>query len=274
MRFLIFSILCSVIVANLLKLFSIDKSISTLYLFLGNYLVASIMGFIFSFNTGYSLNLSDIILSIISGLFFLLGFIFFMKNISVNGLSISVSTFRISLIIPVIGSLLLFKEFLSIVNYLGIILILISFLLLGDAKKQYKIGLLVLLFFIAGFSDFFPRIFKQYGHHNPDSLFLFLNFLFAFFFNIIFIAAKKAKFSFSSLIFGFFLGVPNFLTTLFLMKAFNNVPATLAYPILSSGTVILTMSSDYLFWKKRFTKKEYFIYSLILAGIILTVLSF
>lgn len=273
MRFLVFSILCSVIVANLLKLFSRDKSISHLYLFLGNYFVASLMGFIFSFNSSYSLNLSDIILSVISGLFFLLGFIFFMNNISVNGLSISVSTFRISLIIPVIGSLLLFKEFLSIVNYLGIILILASFLLLGNERKQYKIGLLIILFFIAGFADFFPKIFKQYGHQNPDSLFLFLNFLFAFFFNIIFIAVKKVRISFPSLILGFFLGVPNFLTTLFLMKAFNNVPATLAYPILSSSTVMLIMSSDYIFWKKRFTKKEYIIYSLILAGIILTVIS-
>ena len=273
MIYLFLSILCSVAVANLLKLFSKKEPVSGLYIFLGNYLVASVIGWLFTINSEFSIHPSDILISGVSGLFFLMGFIYYLKNISKNGLSISVSTFRMSLIIPISGSMVIFHEFLSIVNYLGIILIVLSFLLLGSEKKKYDLLLLTILFFIAGFADFFPKIYKHYGNHNPDSVFLMLNFIFAFFFNILFIILKRTKFSTLSFFFGLLLGIPNFFTAFFLMKAFNTVAGTMAYPVLSSSIVILTMATDYFIWKKRFTKKEYLIYSMILTGIILTVVS-
>lgn len=274
MYFLIFSILSSVIVANLLKHFSKLNGISNLQMFLGNYLIASLLGFVFTIGKNFNLYINDIILSMLSGLFFLLGFILYLNNISKNGLSISVSTFRISLIIPIVGSIILFKEYLSFLNYFGILLILFSFILFGTQRNKYDLKLIIFLFFVAGTGDFFPKLFKQYGHQNPDSIFLFMNFISAFVFNLIYVLIKKEIFLYKSLLLGIILGIPNFFMTLFLMKAFNTVPATLAYPLLSSSIVILTMATDYILWKKRFTSKEYFIFAMIITGIILSVIKF
>ncbi|MGE3063551.1 MAG: EamA family transporter [bacterium] len=273
MKYLFFSIFCSVAVANLLKLFSRDNKSSSLFIFLGNYLIASVIGFLFISKSSCHIHPSDILISGMSGLFFLSGFIYYMKNITVNGLSVSVSTFRMSLVLPIAGSMILFGEYLSLINYVGILLIFVAFLLLGSERRKYNLLLLAILFLIAGCTDFFPKLYTKFNNHNPNSFYLALNFSFAFAFNLILILFRRMKFSFDSFIRGMVLGIPNFFAAFFLMKSFDTISGTLAYPILSASTVILTMTTDYVFWKKRFSKKEYIIFSIIITGVVLTVAS-
>ena len=274
MKYLALSILCSVAVANLLKFFSRDKSHSSMYMFLGNYFIASLAGLLFTLNSDFHFHSTDLIIPAVSGFFFLMGFVYYLKNISVNGLSISVSTFRMSLVIPVAGSMLIFKEYLYLINYVGILLIFSAFVMLGRERKKYNVFLLAILFLIAGFADFFPKLYTRFSNHNPNSFYLALNFLFAFIFNLIFISFSKIKTSFKSFMNGLIIGIPNFFNAFFLMKSFDTIAGTLAYPVLSASTVILTMAADFFIWKKRFSKRECILYSFIIAGMVLAVASF
>ena len=97
---LVLSILCSVAIANLLTWFNRSSRNDIYYIFAGNYLVASL----FSWSTNHiplhQAGIQEYGLGIVAGLFFLINFLIYQKNIIRNGQSISVGMMRISLIIP------------------------------------------------------------------------------------------------------------------------------------------------------------------------------
>lgn len=267
MIFLILSMLCSVAIANLLTWFNRNQRNDIYYIFAGNYLVAA--GFSWSTN---SLPLTqaggwEIGLGVIAGAFFLINFLIYQKNIIVNGQSISVGVMRISLIVPTLLSILIFSEVLHFSKYLAIVLIIIAFLRLSFTGHINKTGLALMLFLITGVTDSFMKIYDEKGLDDP-SLYLAILFTAALVVTILLILYKRRKFNLVSLLLGFILGIPNQLTTKFFMASLTSIPASVAYPLLASGVVLLALVTDALIWKRKFSLKALAAYGLLMLGIV------
>ena len=268
MIYIILSVFCSVIIANLLKIFTSGKKNSILVIFLGNYFFAAIFS-LFTNDTPFNkINPSDIILGSFAGFFLLTNFLIYKKNIQINGLSLSVSVMRSSLLIPIILALVLWNETIKSLNVLGIIVVLISFVLMSGKKHPHNLLWLFTLFCFTGTTDLFFKLYNVYGI-NSINLFLFFAFSTSLFLNIILIFIQKIQFNWKEFSYGLILGLPNQLTALFFMKALNILPASIAYPVLASSVVIVTYITDIFIWKTKFTKKEGIIFIIILLGIIL-----
>lgn len=264
---LILSVICSLCIANLIKFFQKSSEINFLMIFLGNYVMASIFSFIQN-KQNYTIILSwDILLAIISGVFFLLCFFVYQKNIKENGISLSVSMMRLALIIPTTLSLILFKEFLPLYKYGAIFLIIISIVLLTRFDHKIKLFWLIMLFILSGIIDFAMKIFESYGK-NSISSFLLILFLSAFLANLTIVFYKKIKFRFQDIVYGLIIGIPNQLTSLFFLKALTQMPATIAYPLHASSIVVFSIASDILIWKQKIKTKHALIYSLMIGCII------
>jgi len=151
--YLLLSIFCSALIGNLLILFDRDKKADILIIFLGNYFLASIFSLFFLKTSISELHKFDIGLGMITGVFFLINFILYRNNIQLNGLSLSVSIMRISLLIPTAISLIFFGDRISLFNYLGIIIILFAFIFVTELRSYRNFLLLLLLFTITGLSD-------------------------------------------------------------------------------------------------------------------------
>ncbi|MCF7912802.1 MAG: hypothetical protein K9M99_09760 [Candidatus Cloacimonetes bacterium] len=267
MGFLLLSILCSVSIANLLTWYNRDKQIDIYYIFAGNYLTASL----FSWST----NQVPVIkaggleygLGIAAGLLFLVNFLIYQKNIIKNGQSISVGIMRVSLIIPTLLSILIFSESLFYVKYLAIALIIAAFVRLSFTGHIRSLPLVLLLFTVTGITDSFMKIYDEKGLSDP-SLYLAILFTSALFFTLLLIFVKKRSFNLKSILLGLMLGIPNQLTTKFFMNSLTSIPASIAYPLLASGVVLLAVVTDAGIWKRKFSGKAIFAYLMLLIGIV------
>ncbi len=268
MEYLILSVACSVLIANLLKLFTRDKNAPILIIFAGNYLFASIISR-FLVDGGLSATKPfDIVTGAFTGLLLLVCFLMYEKNIQKNGMSLSVSVMRSSLLIPILFALFMFGETVNMFNYSGIGLILLTFFLMSGNQSPANLVLILALFTIAGLTDSFFKIYNVYGS-NSEALFLFYSFSAAFLLNVALIIREKIPFQLKYFIYGIILGIPNQLTAYFFMKSLKVIPAALAYPMLSANIVLFSLISDKLVWKSKFSKKQSAIFSMMLIGVIL-----
>lgn len=270
MIFLILSIICSVFIGNLLILFSKDKKSDILTIFAGNYFLATIFSFLqqtkpFVFDSSFA-----IILGSITGFLFLINFIVYQKNINLNGLSLSVGIMRVSLLIPILISILLFKDNVSPWNYLGIGIVVIAFFFMAETKSLHNLFWLFILFILTGIADSTMKIFNEYGKGKSAQFISFIFFsaliinLFLLFIKLIKGRKLKVKYFF----WGMLLGVPNQLTTKFFLISLNSVPAAIAYPLFAASIVFICFIADKFIWKKKYTYKQRWALVFILIGII------
>ena len=227
MSFLILSILCSVIIANLMVAFNRDNKSDILLIFLGNYFTATIFSLISNKSPFSDIRPFELIAGGLSGILFLVNFLIYRKNIMVNGMSLSVSIMRISLVIPILVSLFFFRESIFFFNFIGIGLILLSFILMADAGTFRSLGWIFMLIFVTGISETAMKIYNEFGLPN-HSLFVLILFASALLTNLIIILYKRKKITQKSFGQGMILGIPNQLSTVFFLKSLKSIPASTA----------------------------------------------
>lgn len=268
MSYLFFSILSSVLVANLLALFNRSGKRQIVSTFLGNYFVAAIFSLLMADHSVQWISWVELGFAFFAGSLFLYNFFVYYRNIGLNGMSVSVSIMRIAVIIPIVLSIFLFVEKPGIFKILGICAALCAFWLLKENRKLANLAWILLLFVITGATDLSLKIFTEYGGMD-DNLFLFFLFSAAYVFTLLWILLDSKNFDLASLGLGFLLGIPNQLSSLFFLKGLATVPAVLAYPLTASGIVLLSIASDSLIWKKRFSLYQRIAFLLLIIGIIL-----
>jgi len=268
MLYILLSVICSVIIANLLMLFGKTGKHHILPIFLGNYLMAAVSSYLAIPRGAAPPGTFDLILGVVSGLFFLVNFLAYQRNIIANGLSLSVSVMRIAMILPILVSLVIFRERINAFNGIGILLALSAFLLKSEWGGLHNLLWLVWLFLISGATDLTLKLFKELGS-GAEQTYVFIIFVSAFCFTLLAIRLKKLPLSWTALLFGLLLGIPNRLSTVFFLKGLSSVAAAIAYPLAAIGIVLLSLCSDILFWKRRLAARELVMYLALVGSLIL-----
>ncbi len=275
MLYIFLSILCSVAIANLLMLYGRlkhhqdnDPRSAMLPVFLGNYLVAALFSFISVPIGGFTLSGFDLGLGISAGALFLANFWVYQRSIVINGLAISVSVMRVAMIIPVLVSLFIFAERLKVINLVGIALALLAFILKPNQSSIRNLLWLAGLFAVSGLTDLSLKLYKEWGS-GTEAFWIGIIFSSALLFTLILIIIRKVKLGWLPLLFGFGLGIPNRLSTVFFLKGLVSVPAAIAYPVTASGIVLVSIVSDALFWKRIPARREIAMYCLLAISLAL-----
>lgn len=269
MIYIVFSIMASVSIANLLKMYqSKDPNINIMQVFLGNYLVAAIVSFFLIDGFNPTIKILDVSMGALFGALFLINFLSYQSNIVKNGLSISISVMRMAISIPIVVSIFFFSESLPFMNYFGILVVLIAFFLLGRNSYIKSKSWLLILFLTTGLTETGKKVIHEVATVSHSQM-LFYLFTFAFLFTLLIVIKRGDKLNFKYLTAGLILGVPNQLSTLFFLKALGAVEAAYVYPIVASNVLLFCFLTDKFIWKSKFTKQQYFTYALILVGIIL-----
>lgn len=268
MLFLLLSVLCSVLIANLLMVFNRHGKHGILPIFLGNYFVASVYSY-FSLPEGAVFPGGfDLGLGILCGALFLGNFWVYQRSIVFNGLSLSVGAMRIAMIVPVLLALLVFGESLSGWNKAGIIIGLAAFGLKANPKELHNLLWLLALFAISGLTDASLKVYNELGSGAEPS-FLYFIFSSAFVFTLLAIIIGKIPVQTKSILFGCVLGLPNRFSTLFFLKGLASVPAAIAYPVVAVAVVLFSIICDILLWKKQVHWRDAALWSLLIISLLL-----
>lgn len=265
--FPLLSVFCSLIIANYLRLLKDQTGRSMLSIFLGNYLTASIFSLSLCRGSIDFSGLFELSLGIVTGILFLLNFLIYKKNIQLNSLSLSVAVMRTSVIIPILASLFVFSEIISIFNLLGIILIIFSFTQNDKKSSIVNKKWLLTMFLLTGITDTGLKVFDVHGSIS-ESLFLFFVFSSAFLANL-FLVMITGSFSLRFFIYGLLLGIPNQLSSLFFLISLTYYQAAIVYPLVASLMVVFSLLSDRFIWRRPFSRRQKVFFSLMIIGIIM-----
>ena len=220
----------------------------------------------------YSSIIWGIIVGCIAGFFFFSSFIYYQKSVKENGVGISGTFAKLGILIPMIFSIIIWKEFPETLQWIGIGLSLISIVIVNLSSESLdKIDFkptLILLFILGGMAEFSNKIYQNYALNDYKAVFLFCIFFVAFSISIIFTLKDNAKFSVKDILTGFAVGVPNLFSSYFLILSLDTVKASVAYPVFTAGSILLINIGGFFIFKERISKKNKIAIALIVTALI------
>lgn len=246
-------------------------------MFAANYLTCSLMaiGFMGPANlipTGVGVP-HAISLGLLNGVVYLSSLMLMQKNIHLNGVVLPSVFSRIgALIVPLIVSILCFAEAPTWMQAVGFILAITAILLINyrrdGAAAKSKIMLFALLL-MDGIVAIMSMIFNKTGNVALSDHFLFCTFAAACLLCVLLILKDKEKPSFVDIGFGVLFGIPNFLSSKFLLKALETVPSVIVYPMRSVTSIVIITLAGLLLFKEKLTKRQIIAMGIILVSLVL-----
>jgi drug/metabolite transporter (DMT)-like permease len=287
MIYLALSVLISSLLFVIFKLFDLYK-VNTLQAIVVNYMVALAFGY---FLSEIPIKINQIpdqtwFLGAFSlGFLFILVFNVMAITTQKNGLSVASVAGKMSVVIPVIFGIIVYKESAGPVKILGIVLALVA-VYLSSAKSdnnpvKFKNLLFPLLLFVgSGLIDTgIKYVETTYVSDGDVPLFLATIFGFAFvlgsFFLLIQMVNGRFQFHWKNVVGGIVLGVPNYYSMVFLLKALQTkgMESSTLFTINNVAIVIITTVFALLVFKERLIKKNWMGIALAVISILLVVSS-
>ncbi len=221
----------------------------------------------------YSSIIWGIVVGSIAGFFFFSSFIYYQKSVKDNGVGISGTFAKLGILIPMIFSIIIWKEFPETLQWIGIGLSLISIVIVNlssQSLERFDIKpTLILLFILGGMAEFSNKIYQNYALNDYKAVFLFCIFFVAFSISIIFTLKNKARFNIKDILTGFAVGIPNLFSSYFLILSLDTVKASVAYPVFTAGSILLINLGGFFIFKEKISNKNKFAIALIVTALIL-----
>ena len=262
MHFLILTILCSTSISLILK-YSDTKKGEPIVLLAGNYFVASVISLILLFiKDDPQFSFLTFLFGITLGLFFVLSFFAFAKAISYAGTGLATTSSRLSVIIPILLSIILYHEIPSELQLLGFLFTILTFFLFyfsirgnhKDGEGILKYLFLIAVFIGIGINDFAMKVFQSWRPVEEEPFFVLFIFSSAFIYSSAYIIINKIKVVPHTAYWGLTLGLPNVFSTVFLLGALSILPGILVYPLINVGIIVLTTLLAFLIWKEKLNR--------------------
>ena len=287
MIYLFLSILFSTGLFVIFKYFGIYK-IETLKAIVVNYMVAFTLGFISSEKTIIITEIPNqpwFYGAIFLGAMFVS--IFFVMAITAqkNGISVASISGKMSVVIPIFFGVLLYGESINLLKITGIIIALIAVYLasIKEGENDVKKGQLLfpmLLFVGSGIIDTSLKyIEEQFVPVEEVAVFSGSLFAIAAFFGSVLLGIKALKkrdsFGFKNIIAGIILGVPNYYSIVFLIKALqtDGFESSTLFTLNNVAIVIVSSIVGLILFRERFSNNNKIGVFLAIIGIILVSLA-
>ncbi|MCD8410553.1 EamA family transporter [Tenacibaculum finnmarkense] len=286
MTYLIISILIASSLFVIFKLFSTFK-INTAQAIVVNYLIAFLFGF---YNSETSTTLLQIpqqswfIGAFILGILFIAIFNVMGITAQKNGLAVASVAGKMSVTIPIIFGVFLYDESIGFIKIIGVLLALTSVYLASAKSDTASVNLKdlkypILLFLGSGCIDTLLK-YMEISYVSKSAIPMFLATIFgcAFIFGCFFMALQVLKASIldkkiksiqrkqeegkqilKNIIAGIVLGIPNYYSMAFLIKALKTegLESSTLFTINNVSVVILTTIFALLFFKEKLVKKNW-----------------
>lgn len=223
--------------------------------------------------SAYSSVIWAIIVGSIAGIFFFSSFIYYQKSIRENGVAIAGTFSKLGILIPMIFSIIIWKEYPTGLQWIGIGLSILSILLVNlssDSLEKFDIKpSIILLFLLGGMAEFSNKIYQNYGLNEYKDVFLLFVFLMAFLISMFFIIKDKVNFKLRDILIGFAVGVPNLFSSYFLIQSLETVKTSVAFPFFSAGSIVIINLGGYFIFKEKISRKNKIAIGLIIIALVL-----
>ena len=210
-----------------------------------------------------------------NGVFYMFGLVLNQYNIPRNGVVLtSVFSKMGGLLIPLVISILVFREDPTMLQVVGFIVSMVSIVLIcqsgeKETAKKLSIGGLAILFLSDGCAGIMAKVFQEMGNPMLADHFLFMTFGVALILCVIVILVKGERVGKNEILFGLLIGIPNFMQAKFQLMAMETIPAVIVYPMKSVGTIVVITLAGVLMFREKLSRKQMAALAAILVSLVL-----
>ena len=194
-------------------------------------------------------------------------------NVERNGPILQSMFSRLGIIVPTILSISLFGERPSPRQIAGIAIVLAAMAIMnkgsGDSSDEEKPNLWLLFagLLANGIADSMSKVFEELGSRNLDDCFIGATFFFAGLVCLAVTIVKREPIGKKEIVTGVFLGLPNYFSSLLLLKSLSSVSAYIAYPTYSVGAIFVVILASTILFHEKLSKWKWISCAMILASI-------
>lgn len=246
-----------------------EKKVTDVFaLFLSNYLVCSLLSFLFIVSEGSqgALRVQEgsgfaLGLGIIGGILFLLSFVLLRFNISKNGVVLASTFMRLGVLVPTLMAILIFREAPKALQIAGMVLALIAIVIISWGKDDQKSSSggkwwLIVLLLSGGFTDSLANIYDKVGKAAVKDQYLLIVFLVAALLCVGILIFHRHMPSGKEWLWGVIVGVPNYFSARFMLLSLGELPAIVVYPVYNIATILLISAIGIIAFRERLDAKK------------------
>lgn len=211
-------------------------------------------------------------LGLISGALYLGSFMLLQWNIRVNGVVLPATFMKLGVIVPTLLAIVLFGEMPGAAQMLGVLGAIAAILLIqmekGQGRAKNTLGLIALLLG-GGITDSTAKFYEAWGNPALENHYLLYTFVVALALCAVLALARGQKLTLADFGFGLLIGVPNYYSARFLLLSLSDVPAVVAYPTYSVGTIVLVTLIGRAAFGEKLSRRQLLAMGVILASLVL-----
>lgn len=244
-----------------------------------------------------------LMMGLLNGVFYVGSFILLQYNIGKNGVVLPSTFMKLGVLVPTMIAIVAFGERPGVMQVAGIAIAVaaIIFMNAGEAVAAKKGGsgnkavgpvsdasdnaeveaeekplgtvtapkALIFLLLVGGSGDAMSKIYEELGNAKYNSQFLLYTFAMALVLCTLTAVLKGQKLTREDVLFGCLIGIPNYFSARFLLMSLSYVPAVIAYPTYSTGTIVLVGIAGVLFFREKMTSRQWVTVGMIAAALLM-----
>ncbi len=269
MFYLLLAIASSAMVSIIMRLSS-SKVKGNLAMLAMNYLMCLSMAAVYA--RGEAPNGQTWIMGGVHGLLYLVSFVLLQVNVRKNGVVLPATFMKLGLLVPMVISVFLFGEIPTALQIVGFVLAVCAILLINLEKEKtvvQSVSGLVLLLLTGGAADAMSKIYEEWGDPGRSQAFLLVTFLVAFVLCAALMLYKKQRPGKAEIFYGLLIGIPNFFSAKFLLRALEDLSAVVVYPTYSVATILVVTLVGVAAFREKLGKRQLIGLAVILAALVL-----
>ena len=228
-----------------------------------NYLACSVTGFALMRTTDVFPDAQGLdtamLMAVIGGAMYLCGFQLLQWNIGKNGVVLPATFQKLGVLVPTVCALVVFKETPTLLQAIGFVTAIAAIFMIrggdGGQKRGSTAGLIALLV-MGGSVDALGKFYNEWGNPAIKDHYLFYVFFCAFVYAAALCVIKREKPDCWDAVFGVLVGVPNYLCSRFLLLSLSDIPAVVAYPTFSVGTIVCVTLIGCFCFRERLSRRQ------------------
>jgi drug/metabolite transporter (DMT)-like permease len=221
-------------------------------------------------------------IAIPGGILFFVSFILYQRSVADHGPGPAGMYGKLGILVPMVLSMIVWNELPSALQWVGLVLALTAIVVsqggvrrlvggAGTASAANRLArpILLILLLSMGFAEFSNKLFERFVDDRFRSLFLGVLFGTAFVCSLVAVVYRGEKPKGSEFIWGLLVGVPNLFSSFFLIAALRTVPAAVAFPVFSAGSIGVIVLGARILYRDSLTQRQWISVALTACALVL-----
>jgi len=213
-----------------------------------------------------------VLMGSVNGFFYLAGFLLLQTGVKKYGVVLSSVFMKLGLLVPIVVSVVAFGEKPALLQVLGFCLAVAAIVLINyredGTEMRFRAGLLLLLL-AGGSGDAMSKVFEEVGDPALSEQFLLYTFAAALVLCAALMLRRKQRPGKWEVLFGLLIGIPNYFSARFLLRSLESLPAVIAYPTFSVGTILVITATGLGLFRERLSRRQWLAVAIILLALVL-----